>query len=135
MAYRCIFCSKVNEIGPFCECIREKQRVKAMTKPEDVKTGDQIFELADKFGVKKEMIKLIKFCINLHGQTPPAQVKFGAEELFFAMQTGMQDAGVPENFQFRGRPTLGRGHLFGFLLGRMILKESENSNVETSDKT
>jgi len=137
MSFRCIFCSRVNEIGPFCDCIRERYKEKSVTKQDEAtKQPDSIFDLADKFGAKKEMIALIKFCLDMHKGTDPMAIKFGPEELFCGIHTGLQDAGVPRNFQFRSRFSLGRAYLFGYLLGRMIMKESENKNyVEAANKS
>jgi hypothetical protein len=134
--FSCLACKMLTTVGPYCGCInRNINRSEGMSKPEEGKAPDQIFELADKMGVKEEMLSLIKFCLAMHKGEDPMKIQFGPEELFCGMHTGLQDAGVPANFQFRSRFALGRAHLFGYLLGRMIMKESENKNVEASNKT
>lgn len=133
---RCCICGMKSMIGPYCGCIYENQlRIEAMEK--DAKTvgsPDVIFEMADKLGVKKEMIETIKAVLAEYKKVDPVQRKFGPEELYFALHMGLADSGVPNNFTYRSSFTLGRAYLFAYLLGRAVIKESENKNVEATNK-
>jgi hypothetical protein len=89
-----------------------------------------IFKLAEEAGVKKEMLDTLKSVMAEH--SGESNKKFGPEELFFAIQMGMADANVPDNFEYRSWFTLARAYMYGFLMGKSIVREMEGkSNVET----
>jgi hypothetical protein len=101
---------------------------------EDV-SPNQIWYLAEKVGVKPQMINMIKYCLGINTDKSTKLIKqFGPEEIFYALHQGMTDAGVGDNFNFRSNFTLARAYLYGFLVGKYITKERGNRNVETSNK-
>jgi hypothetical protein len=133
--FTCIMCGLMSDKS-YCGCIgREEQRKKDMeAKEKTVGSPDVIFEMADKLGVKKDMIDTIKAVLAEHKNVDPMIRKFGPEELYFALHMGLADSGVPNNFTYRSSFTLGRAYLFAYLLGRAVIKESERKNVEAPNK-
>ncbi len=135
--FRCIICNTVNHTGPYCGCIYDAElRKRAMGKDDkNTSSPDIIFEMADKIGVKKDMVDTIKAVLAEHKNVNPTVRKFGVDELYFALHMGLCDSGVPDNFLYRSTFTIGRAYLFAYILGRAILKESEKKNVETVNQT
>lgn len=78
----------------------------------------EVFALADKVGVKKEMIEAMQSIMKEYNNKPPKF--FGAEELFYMIDQGMRRGGVDENPQIRTIMTLCTAYLYGYLIGRKI---------------
>lgn len=89
----------------------------------------QVFDLAEQVGVKKELLDTLKAIMEEHkGQTMDR--KFGPDELYFAINMGLSDAGAPNNFEYKQWYTIAKAYLYAFMIGKAIVREMENKNVE-----
>lgn len=84
----------------------------------------QVFGMAEKVGIKKEMMQTLKDVMESHKDTKGPK-KFGPEELFYVFQMGLADAKAPDNFTYTSWFTLAKAYLYGYLLGKAIVREME----------
>lgn len=78
----------------------------------------QVFEIAEKIGIKKDMLA----CLNdlIQHQKANKSNKFGPEELYFALQIGMMDAETKDNYEYHTIIPIAKAYLYGYLLGKAV---------------
>lgn len=84
----------------------------------DTKRRLKEFEMAEKAGVKKELLETIKIVIQQYqGEMPDA---FGPEELYFMFDQGLLQAGLKPNFDVKSIAMLCRAYMHGYAIGKTI---------------
>lgn len=80
----------------------------------------QVFQMADKIGIKSDLLDVLKNIMNEYKGIPTYKRKFGAEELHYTLYMGMVKAGVKDNFEFTSWNVLAKTYLYGFLIGKLL---------------
>lgn len=79
------------------------------------------FEMADKVGIKKQMIESMQYVIQQYPDGLPKS--FGPDELYFMFDQGMTIAGVKPEFEIKSIFQLFRAFLHGYSMGKAMSGE------------